>query len=139
MELPISARHARATSPHKMNQQEWERDIINRQRNTVFPDTVLNEGRFYRNVVSSSRPTLAHRIGIFLISAVLILGGCISLALAISALIGAKTGSDRLLALLSLLPSTGLLAFGIVLCVKGLIPPKPQPRRRRGGYRSSNP
>src|SRR4051812_16892833 len=118
-----------------MSQQEWERDVINRQRNIVFPDTVLNEGRLFRNVVSSSRPTLVHRIGIFLISAVLMLTGCITLALAIGALIRSQTGADRLLALLSLLPSAGMLAFGIVLCVKGLLPPKPQPRKRRGGYR----
>jgi hypothetical protein len=35
-----------------MKKQEWEQDIINRQRNIVFPDTVLNEGRFYRNLFS---------------------------------------------------------------------------------------
>jgi hypothetical protein len=35
-----------------MNQQEWERDVRNRQRNIVFPDTNLNEGRFYRNLAS---------------------------------------------------------------------------------------
>jgi hypothetical protein len=31
---------------------DWERDVINRQRNIVFPDTNLNEGRFYRNIAS---------------------------------------------------------------------------------------
>jgi hypothetical protein len=35
-----------------MNRQEWEQDIRNRQRNIVFPDTNLNEGRFYRNIAS---------------------------------------------------------------------------------------
>jgi hypothetical protein len=35
-----------------MNQQEWEQDVRNRQRNIVFPDTNLNEGRFYRNIAS---------------------------------------------------------------------------------------
>ncbi|MBZ5493914.1 MAG: hypothetical protein LAO76_23585 [Acidobacteriia bacterium] len=34
-----------------MSLKEWERDVINRQRN-VFPDTNLNEGRFYRNIAS---------------------------------------------------------------------------------------
>ncbi|HKR94670.1 MAG TPA: hypothetical protein VJW55_04890 [Candidatus Angelobacter sp.] len=33
-----------------MNQQEWERDVNDRQRNIVFPDTMLNETRFYRNL-----------------------------------------------------------------------------------------
>src|SRR3979409_756795 len=35
-----------------MSLQEWERDVLNRQRNIVFPDTNLNEGRFYRNIAS---------------------------------------------------------------------------------------
>src|SRR6185503_10824970 len=35
-----------------MSLKEWERDVINRQRNIVFPDTNLNEGRFYRNIAS---------------------------------------------------------------------------------------
>jgi hypothetical protein len=33
-----------------MSLTKWERDILNRQRNIVFPDTNLNEGRFYRNI-----------------------------------------------------------------------------------------
>ena len=35
-----------------MSLKDWERDVINRQRNIVFPDTKLNEGRFYRNIAS---------------------------------------------------------------------------------------
>ena len=35
-----------------MSLKEWERDVLNRQRNIVFPDTNLNEGRFYRNIAS---------------------------------------------------------------------------------------
>ena len=35
-----------------MSLKNWERDVINRQRNIVFPDTNLNEGRFYRNIAS---------------------------------------------------------------------------------------
>jgi len=35
-----------------MSLKEWERDVINRQRNIVFPDTNLNQGRFYRNIAS---------------------------------------------------------------------------------------
>jgi hypothetical protein len=35
-----------------MSLHEWERDVLNRQRNIVFPDTNLNEGRFYRNIAS---------------------------------------------------------------------------------------
>ncbi|HEV7553687.1 MAG TPA: hypothetical protein VGP65_18540, partial [Candidatus Angelobacter sp.] len=35
-----------------MSLKKWERDVLNRQRNIVFPDTNLNEGRFYRNIAS---------------------------------------------------------------------------------------
>jgi len=35
-----------------MSLKDWERDVLNRQRNIVFPDTNLNEGRFYRNIAS---------------------------------------------------------------------------------------
>jgi len=35
-----------------MSVKDWERDVINRQRNIVFPDTNLNEGRFFRNIAS---------------------------------------------------------------------------------------
>lgn len=35
-----------------MSLKEWERDVLNRQRNIVFPDTNLNEGRYYRNIAS---------------------------------------------------------------------------------------
>jgi hypothetical protein len=35
-----------------MSLKDWERDVTNRQRNIVFPDTNLNEGRFYRNIAS---------------------------------------------------------------------------------------
>jgi len=35
---------------HKHQAEEWERDIASRQRNVVFPDTVQNEARFWRNL-----------------------------------------------------------------------------------------
>lgn len=35
-----------------MKRPEWEKDLRNRQRNIVFPDTVLNQGTFYRNLLS---------------------------------------------------------------------------------------
>src|ERR1700760_1846739 len=34
---------------------EWLRDVDNRQRNTVFPDTSRNEARFLRNLAASPR------------------------------------------------------------------------------------
>jgi hypothetical protein len=47
--------------------EEWEQDIIARQRNTVFPDTVKNEGRFWRNLASGKQKlTVVQGIGIAL-------------------------------------------------------------------------
>ena len=34
---------------------ECLKDVADRQRNTVFPDTVQNEGRFWRNIWSGKR------------------------------------------------------------------------------------
>lgn len=36
----------------KNRRQLWEQDIRNRQRNIVFPDTLLNTVRGYRNILS---------------------------------------------------------------------------------------
>ena len=35
--------------------QEWLRDVYDRQRNTVFPDTAANEARFWRNLFNRTR------------------------------------------------------------------------------------
>jgi hypothetical protein len=43
--------------------EEWQHDIENRQRNVVFPDTALNEARFWRNVGNQSW-TPATKIGL---------------------------------------------------------------------------
>jgi hypothetical protein len=58
---------------HK-GREEWEADIRARQRNTVFPDTVENEGRFWRNLASGKQKlTVMQGIGIALMF--LLLGG----------------------------------------------------------------
>jgi len=62
-----------------MNKHVWLQDLRNRQRNIVFPDTVLNTGNFYRNILSrgaSFNP--AQRAGMIIMSLVLI---CISILL----------------------------------------------------------
>jgi len=47
----------------KHSAEEWERDIVARQRNVVFPDTVQNEARFWRNL--GNRPwTLVTKVGL---------------------------------------------------------------------------
>ena len=50
---------------HKRDQ--WLQDIEARQRNVVFPDTVQNEARFWRNI--SQRPlTTSLKIGLALLA-----------------------------------------------------------------------
>ena len=50
---------------------DWLTEVESRQQNTVFPDTVMNEGGFYRGIVS--RPlTRAGRVGFVLLSAIAI-------------------------------------------------------------------
>jgi hypothetical protein len=45
--------------------EEWLRDIEERQRNVVFPDTVNNEARFWRNIIEGKqRLTVVQRVGI---------------------------------------------------------------------------
>lgn len=52
---------------HKHQAQEWEGDIAARQRNVVFPDTVQNEGRFWRNL--GNQPwTPTTKIGLAILS-----------------------------------------------------------------------
>jgi hypothetical protein len=51
----------------RKRQEEWQQDISARQRNTVFPDTVQNEGRFWRNLASGKQNlTIVQVIGIAL-------------------------------------------------------------------------
>jgi hypothetical protein len=51
----------------RRRRQEWLQDIDARQRNTVFPDTVQNEGRFWRNLASGKQKlTIVQVVGIAL-------------------------------------------------------------------------
>jgi len=49
-------------SSHKQRN-EWMNDVERRQRNIVFPDTVANEARFWRNAVEGRLTTL-QKIGL---------------------------------------------------------------------------
>jgi hypothetical protein len=50
----------------KPNRDEWMRDVAASQRNIVFPDTVANEARFWRNL--GSRPlTAVQKIGLIVL------------------------------------------------------------------------
>lgn len=44
---------------NKPRRDEWMREVELSQRNTVFPDTVSNEARFWRNIVSGKQPVSA--------------------------------------------------------------------------------
>ena len=65
--------------------EEWEEDLRNRQRNIVFPDTVLNEGRFYRNAVSGKIPlNLVQRLGLFILGIFMSVSGAFAMAMSIA-------------------------------------------------------
>ena len=49
--------------------EKWLQDIHARQRNFVFPDTVQNEGRFFRNLLAAPSPNIAARVGFALLAA----------------------------------------------------------------------
>lgn len=56
----------------RKGEQEWVHQVQLSQRNTVFPDTVSNEARFWRNIISGKRHlSTAQIVGIVLICGVL--------------------------------------------------------------------
>jgi hypothetical protein len=121
-----------------MSLEEWERDVINRQRNIVFPDTNLNEGRFYRNIASGKAVfSRGQKISLLLIVSFFIVVNAVDFAGSISLVIARSShlrGWD-------LWPSMGSfiwLLFWIFLTVKALLPQPAPVRKRRRGYRQSN-
>jgi len=67
--------------------QRWEQDIRNRQRNIVFPDTLLNEARGFRNVLSgNARLTLIHRFCLIVLGVPSCIGGAFLIRTEIDAL-----------------------------------------------------
>src|ERR1700746_1557273 len=68
-----------------MERQQWEEDLRLRQRNFVFPDTVRNEGNFYRRLLRSKTPLSGvQRFGLLLLAIPFLLVGCFGLAMSIS-------------------------------------------------------
>src|SRR5215471_17188456 len=112
-----------------MSLKDWERDVINRQRNIVFPDTNLNEGRFYRNIASGKAVfSRGQKVSLLLIVAFFIVVNAVDFAGRISVVINQhRVHADRLI----LWPSIGSLIwllFWIFLTVKCLLP-QPAPAR----------
>ncbi|HEY2390026.1 MAG TPA: hypothetical protein VGK22_02535 [Candidatus Angelobacter sp.] len=121
-----------------MNQQEWERDVRNRQRNIVFPDTNLNEGRFYRNIASGKAVfSRGQKVSLLVIVALFMMVNAVDFA----SNLGAFVNGDRRVVHISVpWPAIGSLLwllFWIFLAVKALFPPAPRMRKRRGGYLTS--
>ncbi len=112
---------------------QWERDLRNRQRNIVFPDTVLNEGRFYRHMFSDKASfTLLQRLGIIVLALQFLWVGSMFLTGELSAL-AQLNGIERMVMGVGSIPPLAMIGFGALLGVRALWRnPKPKPR-----YRSS--
>lgn len=120
-----------------MSLKDWERDVLNRQRNIVFPDTNLNEGRFYRNIASGKAVfSRGQKISLLLILAFFIVVNAVDFAGRISLVITRRShvrGWD-------VWPSMGSfiwLLFWVFLTVKALLPPPIPARKHRRGYRQN--
>ena len=121
-----------------MSLKDWERDVLNRQRNIVFPDTILNEGRFYRNIAAGKAVfTRPQKASLLLIVAFFIVVNAVDFAGRISLVIARRAyirGWDVWPSISSFI----WLLFWILLTVKSLLPqPAPASKRRRG-YRQSS-
>ena len=120
-----------------MNQQQWERDIVNRQRNIVFPDTILNEGRFYRNIASGKAVfSRGQKASLVIIVAIVLVFTSIGLAEAVGYILGQRRIENKLFGIWIGLYPLAILYFWMFLAVKGLLPVR-QISKRRKGYRRS--
>jgi hypothetical protein len=118
-----------------MSLKDWERDVVNRQRNIVFPDTNLNLGRFYRNVASGKAVfSVGQKVSLLLVLAFFIVVHAVDFASTAAVLFSEDRASDRAWSLEPSLISLVWLIFWVFLAVKGLVP-QPAVRKRRRGYR----
>ena len=120
-----------------MSLREWERDVINRQRNIVFPDTNLNEGRFYRNIASGKAAfSRGQKACLLIIVLFVTVGTSFGLAQTIALVIAQRDLMGIAIGLWGCMDLLAILLFWIFLGVKGLLPASPD-RKRRRGYRRS--
>lgn len=114
-------------------QEEWLRDVYDRQRNTVFPDTAANEARFWRNLFNGTRAVSSLQIA-----------GVIVLAVAVLALVVGITIEDNGGSLWENISGAlvrWVLAFGILggfLIVFGLVRALEQQRALKLKTRSAH-
>jgi predicted phage tail protein len=121
-----------------MSLQAWERDIINRQRNIVFPDTVMNQGRYYRNIASGKAVyALGQKVSLLIIVGYVMIVTSFGLAGNIAEVLRARAAYLALFPMWSSIYMLGVMLFWIFLAVKALFPDTP-PKRRRRGYRQSS-
>ena len=120
-----------------MSLKEWERDVLNRQRNIVFPDTNLNEGRFYRNIASGKAVfSRGQKICLAIIVLHVTIMTSFGLAEAIAATMAQRDLEGKATGLWGCIYLLAILFFWIFLGVKGLLPATPA-RKVRRGYRRS--
>lgn len=118
-----------------MSLKEWERDVINRQRNIVFPDTNLNEGRYYRNIASGKAIfSVGQKVSLLVITLYVTIITSWGLAQAIASIVAHHDLQGKVMGFWSCLYLLAILLFWIFLAVKGLLPASPV-RKRRRGYR----
>jgi hypothetical protein len=116
--------------PELMKRKDFERDIINRQRNIVFPDTVLNEGRFYRTLFSwETEYTTTQRICLGLLGVFLTVMGSLWVAAMVGFIRDSKDGFN-LMTLWFLVIAIGMSGMGLMLTLRGLVPPQPTRLKR---------
>lgn len=119
-----------------MSLKDWERDVLNRQRNIVFPDTVLNQGRFYRNIASGKAVfSRGQRVSLLLLVLYFLAIALMALTSVIDNILeeGSRRNPDSLIYFAYL---SGTFCFWLFLGLKGLIPERPK-RKRLTGYRRS--
>jgi hypothetical protein len=119
-----------------MSLKDWERDVANRQRNIVFPDTNLNEGRFYRNIASGKAVFSRRQKASLLLIALYFLVFCsIALASAIGEFVSENKVQSAVTNLSTSLFMLAWLLFWVFLAVLGLFPAE-RKRIVRRGYHS---
>jgi hypothetical protein len=121
-----------------MSLKDWERDVINRQRNIVFPDTNLNEGRFYRNIASGKAVfSRGQKFCLLVFVLFVTITTSFGLAQTIASVISQRDLDGIAIGLWGCIYLLAILLFWVFLGVKGLLPASPD-RKRRRGYRQSN-
>lgn len=117
--------------------QAWERDVINRQRNIVFPDTVLNDGRFYRNIASGKAIfTRGQKISLLLLFLYIVSIYAILITASTADFFASKKPSRGALFISTIFPFLWPVFLWTFVTVKGLSPASQRKKRRRS-YRQS--